>query len=97
MGESGASWTLTGHMKLCQGESQLPKSECPGHECFWLLLGADTLPLSYMLKKPKKKMDQATKTFLLMEEQMNQGVEASQGSFSVSLLPLINRISRDGL
>ena len=101
MGESGASWTLTGHMQLCQGESQLPKSECPGHECFWLLLDAvdypDTLPLSYMLEKPEKKMDQVTKTFLLMEEQMNQGVEASQGSLSVSLLPLINRISRDGL
>lgn len=57
----------------------------------------DTLPLSYMQKKPERKMDQATKAFLLMEEWMNQTAEASQGSLSVSLLLLINRISRDGL
>ena len=50
-----------------------------------------------MQKKPERKMDQATEAFLLMEEQMNQTVEASQGSLSVSLLFLINRISRDGL
>ena len=50
-----------------------------------------------MQKKPERKMDQATKAFLLMEEWMNQTAEASQGSLSVSLLLLINRISRDGL
>ncbi|XDA77764.1 hypothetical protein R6Z07F_007891 [Ovis aries] len=38
----------------------------------------DTLPLSYMQKKRERKMDQVTKAFLLMEEQMNQTVEASQ-------------------
>lgn len=110
MCEPGASWTLAGpwvqnacygHMQLRQEGSQLPKSECPGHECFWFLLGAvdhpDTLPLSYMQKKRERKMDQVTKAFLLMEEQMNQTVEASQASLLVSLLLLINRVSRDGL
>ena len=43
------SWTLSGHMQLCQGENQLPKSECPGHECFWLLLYAvDQLHSRYL-------------------------------------------------
>lgn len=64
------SWSMSseyyGHMQAAQ-ESQLPKSECPGHECFWFLLGAvdhpDTLPLSYMQKKRERKMDPGNKSF----------------------------------
>ena len=100
------SWSMSSECLLwsqaaTSGGESVTQSECPGHECFWFLLGAvdhpDTLPLSYMQKKPERKMDQATEAFLLMEEQMNQTVEASPGSLSVSLLFLINRISRDGL
>lgn len=59
-----------------------------------------------MQKKTGRKSAQAAKAFSLMEEQMkgkyvpfpvSQSVGASQGSFSVSLLLLINRINRHGL